>query len=592
MRESLIVGNCSGFFGDRQSAAAEVVRHPGLDVLTGDWLAELTMLILQKQHARDPLRGFASTFVAQVEEVLGTCIDRGIKIVSNAGGVNPEGCADAVRAVAERLGLQVSVGTVSGDNVTHSINALAAAGQLTDMSAGMLDLNREVLAANAYLGGWGITACLAGGADIVVTGRVTDAALVTGPAAWAFGWTPTSWNELAGAVVAGHVIECGAQATGGNYPFFTELGSAPHIGFPIAELRADGSSIITKVNPSDGAVTIDTVKAQLLYEVQSETYHNADVSLLLDSVRVEQVGQDRVLVSGALGVRPPNQLKVSMGIKGGWRNSMTLVLTGREIEEKAQMAEAAVWNAIPGGREAFDDVDVELLGRPVEDPVTMGEAVSLLRIAVSSSDERLAGRQFSSAVVQTGLASYPGFYMTAPPGPASSYATYVPALVDADQVVPVAAVDGLAVDVASTPRGPAHSGSNADRIVHGTFRKWTGATRRVALGELFGARSGDKGGNANVGIWARDERAWAWLRDVLDTTLFASLLPSEHTFEVQRFELPHIYALNFVVLGWLGDGVASNLRLDAQAKGLAEYLRSRWVEVPEELLAVQRPSLS
>lgn len=587
-RDSLIVGNCSGFFGDRQSAASEVVRHPGLDVLTGDWLAELTMLILQKQHARDPLRGFASTFVAQVEEVLGTCLDRGIKIVSNAGGVNPGGCAEAVRSVAERLGLQVSVGTVSGDDVSRSVIGLAAAGQLTDMSGGMLDLNRKVLAANAYLGGWGITACLAGGADIVVTGRVTDAALVTGPAAWAFGWTPTSWNELAGAVVAGHVIECGAQATGGNYPFFTELGSAPRIGFPIAELRADGSSIITKVDSSDGAVTVDTVKAQLLYEVQSETYHNADVSLLLESVRVEQVGQDRVLVSGALGVRPPDQLKVSMGVEGGWRNSMTLVLTGREIEQKAQMAEAAVWDAIPCGREAFDDVDVELLGRPVEDPATMGESVSLLRIAVSSTDERLAGRQFSSAVVQTGLASYPGFYMTAPPGPASSYARYVPALVDADQVVPVAAVDGFAVDVAATPRGPAYSRSVADRTVPATSRDWTGAHRRVALGELCGARSGDKGGNANVGIWVRDERAWPWLRDVLDASLFASLLPGKQTFEVQRFELPHLHALNFVVLGWLGDGVASNLRLDAQAKGLAEYVRSRWVDIPEELLDIQK----
>ncbi len=581
MRERLTIGNCSGFFGDRQSAAAEVVRHSTLDVLTGDWLAELTMLILQKQRARDPLRGFASTFIAQLEEILGTCVDRGIRIVSNAGGMNPEGCARAVREVAARLGISLSVGTVGGDDLSARIGELVATGRLTSMTGERLVLDRDVLAANAYLGGWGIAACLDAGADVVVTGRVTDAALVTGPAAWAFGWAPDDWDQLAGAVAAGHVIECGAQATGGNFPFFDELGPDPRLGFPLAEILPDGSSIISKVEPSGGAVTVDTVTAQLLYEIQSSIYHNPDVSVRLDSIQLSQDGDNRVLVSGVRGVRPPATLKVSMATEGGWRNSATLVITGADVQKKAQMAERALWDIVPGGREAFDDVDVELIGRPQVDPTTMGEAVGLLRVAVSSSDQVLAGRTFSSAVVATALASYPGFHVTGPPSSATSFAVFVPALVDADAVPVSAHVDGKVTVPRITPRGfhevMTDQVSPSKTVVDGP-------TRRVALGSVCGARSGDKGGNANVGFWVRDERAWPWLREALTADFLSSLLPGEGSYMIDRVELPNLRAVNFVVRDWLGNGVASNLALDSQAKGLAEFLRSRHVEVPERLL--------
>ncbi|WP_072806117.1 acyclic terpene utilization AtuA family protein [Rhodococcoides yunnanense] len=580
-RDKLIVANCSGFFGDRISAAREVVEYPDLDVLTGDWLAELTMLILQKQHARDPLKGFASTFLIQVEEVLGTCIDRGIKIVSNAGGINPDGCAEAVQRIADRLGLSVSVGSVSGDNIVGRVDELVADGSLTRFDGRPFDETFEPVVANAYLGGWGITASLNAGADIVVTGRVTDAALVTGAGAWGFGWATDQWNELAGAVIAGHIIECGAQATGGNYAFYDELGPDPRLGFPVAELEADGSSTITKVQGTGGVVSTDTVTAQLLYEIQSDVYHNPDVSVLLDTVELQQVGPDRVNVAGVRGVRPPDTLKVSMGEPGGWRNDMTLVLTGLDAQGKAAMAEAAIWDAIPGGQEVFDDVSVELIGHAVDDPATVGAATTLLRIAVSGQDEKVVGRAFSSAVTGTGLASYPGFYTINPPRPASSFARFVPGLVQADRVVSKATVDGTAVVIPATPRGFDHRVGVAPDTGAPPV-ELDGKLSRVSLGSVYGARSGDKGGNANVGLWARTDQEWEWLHSRISTELMSELLPGDRKYDIERVVLPKLRSLNFVVKGWLGHGVASNLALDSQAKGLGEFIRARLIWVPEQ----------
>jgi hypothetical protein len=247
MADPLRIATCSGFYGDRLSAAREMVDGGPIDVLTGDWLAELTMLILWKGRQRDPSRGWAHTFLTQMEEVLGTCIDRGIKVVTNAGGLNPSGLADQVRTLADRLGLSVAVAHVEGDDLFPRLADLGRAGQRLDhMDTGqsLSDASGQVVSANAYLGGWPIVEALGGGADVVVCPRITDASLVVGPAAWHHGWAPTDWDRLAGAVVAGHVLECGPQATGGNYAFFTEVGGVDYPGFPIAEVADDGSSVL------------------------------------------------------------------------------------------------------------------------------------------------------------------------------------------------------------------------------------------------------------------------------------------------------------------------------------------------------------
>lgn len=585
MTEVLRVGNCSGFFGDRLSAAREMVSGGDIDVLTGDWLAELTMIILRRQLGKNPEAGYAGTFVKQVEEVLGTCLEKNIKIVSNAGGLNPAGAARAVEQVAQKLGLSPKVAHVAGDDILSRVPELIASGRLTGLDTGApVDLDgRTPLAANAYLGGWSIAEALGRGADVVVTGRVTDAAVVVGPAAWSFGWQREEYDKLAGAIVAGHVIECGGQATGGNFAFYDEVEDYRRIGFPIAEIRADGSSVITKHPGTGGLVSVDTVKAQLLYEVGGPQYANPDATALLDSIRLTQQGPDRVEISGVRGNPPPAGLKVSMAVEGGYRNQMLLVLTGDDPEGKAAVAETAIWDMIPGGKDAYERVEVDLIGNTTADPTTFGAANTILRIAVADRDEKLVGRAFSGAVIQTGLSSYPGLFGTSPPGGATSYETYIPAVVAPGVVTARGQLGDEVFEVAET--GTIQSQElDPPAYDEGLLSKPAGETRRVALGAIAGARSGDKGGHANVGVWARSQEAYDFLAEHLSTARLRTLLPGAAELQIRRYPLPNLWAVNFVVEGFLGDGVSSSLRFDAQAKGLGEFLRARHIDIPVSLL--------
>jgi Acyclic terpene utilisation family protein AtuA len=581
------IANCSGFYGDRISAAGEMVEGGPIDVLTGDYLAELTMLILWKARQKDPAAGYAATFLTQMEQVLGTCLDRGIRIVSNAGGLNPAGLAARIGELAARLGLAAKVAYVEGDDLTGRLDELLAAGHaLTHLDTGqrLADAGIKPVTANAYLGGWGIAEALAAGADVVVCPRVTDAALVVGPAAWWHGWRRDDYDALAGAVVAGHVIECGPQATGGNYSWLHEITDRRYPGFPVAEVAADGSSVITKHPGTGGLVSPGTVTAQLLYEIAEPAYVNPDVVAHFDSLNLRQDGPDRVAISGARGSPPPADLKVAINYLGGYRNTMTLVLTGLDIEEKAAWAEQELF-AILGGRAAFAEVDTRLLRFDREDAPTNEQATAHLRITVKDPDPRRVGRRFSNAIMELALAGYAGFHTTTPPTAESSYGVYWPALVPAG-VVDHAVVlpDGSrrviappSAGPAPTTPGPAAPGSAAP-VPSG------GPTRRVPLGRVCAARSGDKGGNANVGVWTRDAAAFGWLRDYLTVDRFGELIPEAARLPVHRYELANLHALNFVVTGLLGAGVAASARPDPQAKGLGEYLRSRHADIPLSLL--------
>ena len=441
MAAPLRIANCSGFYGDRLSAAREMVEGGPIDVLTGDWLAELTMLILWKGRQRDPSRGWAHTFLTQMEEVLGTCTDRGIKVVTNAGGLNPAGLADQVRSLADRLGLSVHVAHVEGDDLLARLPELERDGhRLAHLDTGrpLADAAGEVISANAYLGAWPIVEALNGGADVVVCPRITDASLVVGPAAWHHGWGPTEWDRLAGAVVAGHVIECGPQATGGNYAFFTEVEGVDYPGFPIAEVAEDGSSVITKHEGTGGEVSIGTVTAQLLYEIAGPEYPNTDVVARFDTLHLDQQGPDRVRLSGARGLPAPPDVKVCLNLLGGWRNAMTFVLTGLDIEAKAALTLRSLETALggPGALERFGEFDARLIRSDKADADVNVEATAQLRVTVKDSDADRVGRSFSSAATELALAGYPGLHLTAPPGPGTVYGVYWPALVPAGLVVP------------------------------------------------------------------------------------------------------------------------------------------------------------
>lgn len=560
----LRIGNCSGFYGDRLSAMREMLEGGELDVLTGDYLAELTMLILGRDRMKDPSLGYAKTFVKQIEDCLGLALDRKVRIVANAGGLNPAGLAERLRKVAADLGLQARIAYVEGDDLLSRAGELGLGAPLT---------------ANAYLGGWGIAECLNAGADIVVTGRVTDASVVLGPAAAHFGWARTDYDRLAGAVVAGHVIECSTQATGGNFAFFTELADLGRPGFPIAEIRRDGSSVITKHPGTGGAVTVDTVAAQLMYEIQGARYAGPDVTTRLDSIRLDQDGTDRVRISGVTGEAPPPQLKVSLNTLGGFRNEMEFVLTGLDIEAKAALAQRQLESWLPV-RPAELSWTLARLDRPDAD--TEEQASALLRCVVRDPDPNKVGRAFSNVAVELALASYPGANFTALPGNGAPYGVYEPGFVAATEVPHIAVLpEGTRIEVASAADTLELAAVPEPALPEPLPTK---ETRRVALGTLALARSGDKGGDANIGVWVRTEEQWRWLVHTLTVERIQQLLPETASLTVTRHVLPNLRAVNFILSGLLGKGVAYQARFDPQAKGLGEWLRSRHIEIPVELL--------
>lgn len=595
----VLIGNCSGFYGDRIAAAKEMVDGGPIDVLTGDYLAELTMLILWKAKQKDPGAGYAKTFLTQMEQVLGTCLDRGIRVVTNAGGLNPAGLAERLSELAERLGLAPRVAYLEGDDLTGRVDDLLSQGHaLAHLDTGepLAGAGITPVTANAYLGGWGIAEALAADADIVVCPRVTDASLVTGPAAWWHGWSRTDYDALAGAVAAGHIIECGPQATGGNYSWPREVTDRRYPGFPIAEVAADGSSVITKHPDTGGLVSVGTVTAQLLYEIAEPAYRNPDVTAHFDTIRLTQEGPDRVRVSDVRGSRPPDTTKVAMNYVGGYRNTMTFVLTGLDIEEKAAWIEGLLFDLL-GGRDAFAETDVRLMRFDTEDAPTNETATAQLRVTVKDQDPRKVGRAFSGAVMELILAGPAGLHTTSSPTAESAYGVYWPALVPAE-LVPhrVVLPDGTtrtiepgdhAAVVPQPPAPPDHSPAAPPAATHGPTH---GPTRTVPLGRVCAARSGDKGGNANIGVWVDSEGSYAWLRDYLTVERLRTLIPEASELTIHRHELANLRALNFVLVGLLGDGVAASVRPDPQAKGLGEYLRSRHVPIPVAVLDDDAPA--
>ncbi len=588
-RSVLRIANISGFYGDRMGAAREILEGGPVDFLTGDYLAELTMLILHKARQRAAHTGYAATFLRQMEDVWGMVLERGTRVVVNAGGLNPAGLAEELRKLAARLGLTARVAHVAGDDLLDRLEELQERGHpLAHLDRGvpLRELDAEPVSANAYLGAWGIVEALRRGADVVVCPRVTDASLVVGPAAWHFGWKPDDWDRLAGAVVAGHLLECGPQTTGGNYAFFQEVPGLEHPGFPIAEIEADGSFVVTKHPNTGGLVSRGTVTAQLLYELGEPAYANPDVIARFDTIALRELGPDRVRVSGVRGEARPDDLKVCINYVGGFRNAMTFVLTGLDIEEKARLARQTLLAKL-GGADRLEAIEFQLIRSDRPDARSNDEASAFLRVTVKDRDARRVGRAFSNQVTEMLLASYPGIYTTSPPSSEREFGVYWPTLVPAQEVRHVVVdPNGFEVEiahpVAPTERPPLAIEAPVLPAIPG------GETVRVPLGTIYGARSGDKGGNANVGVWARSAAGYAWLMDFLTITRFSELIPEAATLEVHRYELPNLWALNFVVVGILGEGVASTTRNDAQAKSLGEFLRSRTVDLPVALL-IDRP---
>ena len=409
--------------------------------------------------------------------------------------------------------------------------------------------------------------------------------MVVGPAAWWWSWTPNDYDALAGAVAAGHVIECGPQATGGNFSGFRTIADLVQPGFPIAEIAADGSSVITKNPGTGGAVTRDTVTAQLLYEIGEPAYLNPDVTTHLDTAALTDLGDDRVEIRGVRGSAPPATTKVAITGVGGWENSVLLALTGTDLDAKAALVERSVHRYIDAV-DGLDAVAIDRIGQAQHDPDSQNAGTELLRIAVQGTKEA-AGRAFSSRMVELALSSYPGLYSLGPPQPGSAFGVYWPALLDqallehtvhhhdgtTETIAPGNSQDARReVDAAgATRRSRRHHGPTNSSSPH-SVRSCMPAPATRAATRISAS------GYATV-------QAWEWLRSTLTVDELRRLLPETRELAIERYELPNLGAVNFLIRGLLGTGATSSLRLDAQAKALGEWLRARSTKVPKSLVA-------
>ncbi len=586
MSDVIRIANCSGFYGDRLDAAREMVEGGPIDVLTGDYLAELTMSILyNQQQSRGENMGYVGTFLKQVQQVAGTCIEKGIKIVTNAGGLNPKSMAEEIEKILKEQGLTAKVAWIDGDNLLGNLEDLQKGGQPfanLDTEEKLSESDQAALTANVYFGGWAIKEALDQGADIVVCPRVTDAAVVIGPAAWKFNWQRNDYDALAGALAAGHIIECGAQCCGGNYSFFEEVPSFRNVGYPIAEIEKDGTFTVTKHTGTGGLISVGTITAQLLYEISTPAYYNPDVIAHFDTMKIEQDGDDRVRVSGTRGSTPPATHKVCFNTRGPNKQSMEVLLTGLDIEQKAEVYLDAVFHNL-GGREQFDDVEVQLIRSDHEDPETNEVAHAALRITVTSSDPKKLGRLFSAKVTELGLAGIPGNTGRGAAGFNGGPAIiHWPSLIDSQLVAERLHIDGKEQEVLPTQRLELEDIFYQEVPINLPPAP-TGETVRVPFGRLFGTRSGDKGGNANCGVWALSIESYSFLHEYLTVEQLKTLCPDLAEYEIERYELPNLKALNFYIKGILGTGAASNNRIDKQAKSMGEYLRAKLIEVPKSI---------
>ena len=585
-KDCIKIANCSGFYGDKLSAAKDLVDGGPIDVLTGDYLAELTMAILFGQKMqRGEDKGYVGTFLKQINQIAKSCKEKNIKIVSNAGGLNPKSMAIEIEKILKEQSIDMKVAYIDGDDLMPTISNLKKSGEEfknIDKGKKLDESGYSPLTANAYLGAWGIKEALDKGADIVVCPRVTDAAVVIGPAAWKFNWKRDNYDALAGALAAGHIIECGCQATGGNYAFFKEVESFDNVGYPIAEIYDDGSFYVTKHPDTGGLVSTGTVTAQLLYEINSPAYVNPDVIAHFDTLKIEEVEKDKVFVSGCRGSSPPDKHKVCINLAGGFRNGMEIILTGLDIEDKAKVFTDALFNSV-GGRKQFDDVSIQLHRTDKENPNSNEEAMASLLVSVKSKDQNLVGRLFSAKIIELALANIPGFFAQGGVKSSGPVIIYWPALVDSKHIKEKVHIDGEEIEVIPTSQVELEEiYYQKEPIKIKKIKKED--EKEIYFGEIYGTRSGDKGGCANLGVWAKNANSFAFLHDFLTVKKLKELLPDLNQYKIERFELANINSLNFYIHDILQDGVSSNDKKDGQAKSLGEYLRAKKVKVPQSII--------
>lgn len=591
-RRMIRIGNAGGYWGDDPGALRRQLTGGPLDYVTLDYLAEVTMSILQAQRARNSELGYAGDFLAQMRECLPLLVERGVTVITNAGGINPLGLGRRIQALARELGLAVTVGVVDGDDILPRLVDLAAGGDpLANMETGapLAPVRARVTAANVYLGAEPVVRALQAGCQVIVTGRVTDTGITLAPMIHAFGWAVDDWDRLAAGVVAGHIIECGAQASGGNFTDWRTVPGLARVGYPIIEMNEDGSFVVTKHRGTGGLVSTATVKEQLVYEMgDPRAYISPDAIARFDTIALAPAGRDRVRVSGIRGAPRPERFKVSMAYDDGWKAAGTVLISGPEAVAKAQAAAAIFWRRL-GQRYAATHTSV--VGSGSIWPASLGRCEPdevLLRLAVRDPD-RAKVEAFGVLLPTLILSGPSGMAVTGGRPKPTPVVAYWPALIRrrsvAARVVVLAAGGGeTAQTIEFTDAAPGVAQAPAPAGRRPRVRAWPGRTRRVKLRALAHARSGDKGDTCNIGVIARSEAIYDWLRESLTAAVVRRFFRGIVKGKVVRHEVPNLLALNFLLEKALGGGGTVSLLLDPQGKTLSQALLEMEVEAPARIV--------
>ena len=587
MREMIRIANAGGYWGDDLSQFKRQVELGPVDYVTLDFLAEITMSIMQKQRARDPRAGFARDFITQVEQALPLLVERNTRVISNAGGVNPLACRGTLLEMIQQHGHALDVAAVVGDDLMERLGELNAQGVTLDNmddGAAFMGVRDRISSANAYFGAWPVVEGLMSGAHIVVTGRCTDTGITLAPMIHEFGWAPDDWDRLAAGIVAGHIVECGAQSTGGNFTDWRRIRRFESIGYPVLEVFPDGSFVVTKHADTGGAVTVRTVSEQLVYEMgDPRAYITPDVVADFGAIRLEQAGRDRVRVWGVKGRPAPSNLKVSASYFDGWKASGALIISAPEATEKARAFADLFWKRL--GLD-FTETHTEQVGHsacwgplaPEREPNEV-----LLRLSVRDRD-RGKIEQFSKMVPAVILSGPPGVAVTGGRPQAQEVVAYWPALVPRDKVkATLVTRDGERVLEWPTP---ASTPKPALPFPRATWPRAKGGVKPVSvpLARLAHARSGDKGDTCNIGVIARAPEIYPWLRRTLTAAAVKRRFKGICRGRVERHEVPNLMALNFLLHESLGGGGTVSLRLDAQGKTLSHALLAMEVRAPKALM--------